>query len=79
MSRAQKIRGLKRCICELKVLYVEAASILTDLLIHPSAAVVRDLCTRFHIVQAYFSRRYREAQELALAVLGSLQMGRGLS
>jgi hypothetical protein len=77
ISRARKIRGLKRCICELKILYVEATSILTDLLINPSAAVFRDLCTRFRIVQAYFSRRYREAQNLALAVLGSLQMCRG--
>jgi len=74
ISRAQKIRGLKRCISELKVLYVEATSILTDLLIKPSAAVVRELCNRFDILQAYFSLRYQEAQELALAVLGSLKM-----
>jgi hypothetical protein len=61
------------CIRELKVLYVEAASILTDLLISRSAAVARKLCSRFRILQAYFAIRYREAQELALAALGSLE------
>jgi hypothetical protein len=77
ISRAQKIRLLKSCISELKVLYVEAASILTDLLINPSATLVRDLCSRFRILQAHFSHRYREAQKLALAVLGSVKMSLG--
>ena len=76
ISRAQKTRCLRRYIGELKVLYTEAASILTNLLISHSAAVVRKLCTRFHILQEYFSVRYREAQALALDVLGSLHLRR---
>jgi hypothetical protein len=74
MSRVQRIRGLKTCIGELKVLCAEAASILSDLLIDPSAAIARGLCTRFRIIQAHFSMRYREARELALAVLGSIRV-----
>src|ERR1035438_9865262 len=74
--RAQKLRGLKRCISELKVLHAEATSILTDLLINPTAAIVRDLCARFHILQAYFSIRYHEARTLALSVVGSLETSR---
>jgi hypothetical protein len=77
ISRARRIRGLKMCISELKVLHVEATWILTDLLIKPSAAVVRELCSRFRVLQAYFAIRYREAQVLALAVLGSLQTRQG--
>ncbi len=74
--RAQEIRGLKRCIGELKALYAEATSILTVLLIKRSAAVVRNLCARFRILQSHFSIRYREAQALALSVIGSLGTSR---
>jgi hypothetical protein len=74
--RAQKIRCLKQCIGELKALYAEAGSILTDLLINPSAAIVRNLCRRFHILQACFSIRYHEAQILAISVIGSLGASR---
>jgi hypothetical protein len=75
-SRAQKIQGLKQCIAELKALSVEATSILKDLLINPPLAVARVLCTRFHLLQAYFSIRYQEAEALALSVIGSLEMNR---
>jgi hypothetical protein len=67
------MRGLKKCIAELKALQIKARSILTNLLTNPSAAIVRDLCTRFHILQAYFSICYREAKALALSVIGSLK------
>jgi hypothetical protein len=73
ISRGQKIRGLRACIGELKALSAAAASILTDLEINPSAAVAQWLCNRFRVLQAYFSMRYREARELALAVLGSVR------
>ena len=76
-SRAQKIRGLKQCIAELKVLTFEATSILEDLLMNRSRAVVRGLCLRFHLLQAYFSIRFREAQALALSVIESLRMNGG--
>jgi hypothetical protein len=74
--RAQRIHGLKQCIAELKALSIEAASILKDLLINRSRIVARELCTRFHLLQTYFSIRYREAQALALSVIGSLEMNR---
>jgi hypothetical protein len=72
------MRGLKRCIGDLKALYTEATSILTDLLINPSAAIIRDLCARFHILQACFLIRYHEAQTLALSVIGSLKTSRSI-
>jgi len=78
-SRAQKINGLKKCIAELKALAVEATSILRDLMANRSRAVARDLCTRFHLIQEYFSIRYREAQALALSVIGSLKTTRAAS
>jgi hypothetical protein len=74
--RAQNIRGLRRCIGDLKALYAEAASILTTLLVKPSAAVARELCARFRLLQAYFSIRYHEAQKLALSAIGSLKLRR---
>jgi hypothetical protein len=67
------MHGLKRCIAELKALSVEAALILRDLLVNRSRIVARDLCIRFHLLQAYFSIRFREAQVLALSVIGSLE------
>jgi hypothetical protein len=70
---------LKQCIAELKALSVEATLILKDLLVSRSRTVARDLCTRFHLLQAYFSIRYREAQVLALSVIGSLKALRTVS
>lgn len=72
ISRVQKIRGLKAGVSELKDLCAEAASILLDLQFDPPAEVARGLCRRFRILQVYFSIRYREAQDQAMAVLGSI-------
>jgi hypothetical protein len=79
ISRGLKIRGLKNCIGELKALDAEATSILTALLINPSAAIARDLCDRFHILQAYFSIRHHEAQKLAVSAIGPLALRRAAS
>jgi hypothetical protein len=72
ISRAQKIRGLGQRISKLKALYAEAGSILRVLLIDPSAAVVRTLCRRFHVLQVHFSICFQEAQLLAISVIESL-------
>jgi hypothetical protein len=77
ISRGQKIRGLKESVGELKDLCAEATSILLGLQFDPLADDARGLCSRFRILQAYFSIRHREAQELALAVLGSIGAIRG--
>lgn len=72
ISRVQKIRGLKACVGELKDLCAEAASILLDLQFDLSPADARGLCSRFRILQVHFSIRHREAQDLAVSVLGSI-------
>jgi len=73
------MRGLKRCVSELKALCAEATLILTELMANRPAAVVRDLCARFHILQAYFSIRFGEAQTLVLSAIGSLKTRRSIS
>jgi len=64
---------LKRCLSELQALYAEAIGILKDLLINPSADIVRGLCVRFQILQEYFAMRYREARGHAISALGDVE------
>ncbi|MGA2691018.1 MAG: hypothetical protein ABSF76_01520 [Opitutaceae bacterium] len=59
-----------RCLDELQALYAEAIKILDELLICRSAAIVRGLCARFHILQEYFVMRYNEARALAHSAFG---------
>jgi hypothetical protein len=69
----KEFRVLKKCLRELQALYAEANAILNDLMISPSADIVRCLCTRFRVLQDYFALRYREARKLAIFVLGSVE------
>jgi len=69
----KKLRVLKKCLRELKALYIEATAILKDLLANPSADIVRNLCARFHILQEYFVLRYQEARAYAISVLGHFE------
>jgi hypothetical protein len=75
-ARAQKIRGLIKCIAELKALQLEALSILRDLMIAPAAALFRELCTRFRVLHKHFSIRFHEAKALAIYVIGSFKTRR---
>jgi hypothetical protein len=64
---------LKRCLSELQELYAEAITILNELMISPSAGIVRRLCARFHVLQEYFAMRYHEARALAVSALGRVE------
>jgi hypothetical protein len=64
---------LKKCVRELQALYAEASEILADLLINPSAEIVRALCARFHVLQEYFALRYHEARAHAISALGLVE------
>ena len=64
---------LKKCLRELRTLYLEATAILSELLVAPSAAGVRALCARFRILQEYFAMRYQEARAQAISALGSVK------
>jgi len=64
---------LRKCLSELQALYAEAIDILNDLLIGPSADIVRGLCARFQILQEYFALRYREARAQAISALGEVK------
>ena len=64
---------LRKCLNELQALYAEAIDILNDLLIGPSADIVRGLCARFQVLQEYFAMRYREARAHAISVLGDVE------
>jgi hypothetical protein len=69
----RKLRALNKCLRELRALYIEATTILDDLLIGPSADIVRGLCARFRILQEHFAARYHEARALAISALGSVK------
>jgi hypothetical protein len=62
---------LKKCLGELRALYIETTIILHDLLISPWAEIIRSLCERFRVLQEYFFMRYHEARALAISALGS--------
>ena len=70
---SKNLRILKKCLGELQALYLEAITILDDLLISPSAEIIRGLCARFRILQEYFVLRYQEARTRAIAALGSVE------
>ena len=72
-SAAKKLRTLRKCLSELQALYAEAIDILNDLLIGPSADIVRGLCARFHVLQECFALRYREARAHAISALGDVE------
>jgi len=57
----------------LRALYAEAIAILNELLGNPSAAIMRGLCARFHVLQEYFAMRYHEARVHAVSALGYLE------
>ena len=69
----ESLRKLRKCLSELQALYAEAIDILNDLLIGPSADIVRGLCARFQILQDYFALRYREARAHAISALGDVE------
>jgi hypothetical protein len=69
----KKLRVLKKCIRELQALLIEAGVILNDLVLDPSAEIVRGLCTRFYVLQEYFVMRYHEARACAIAALGYVE------
>ena len=73
ISQAKKLRVLRRCLSELQALYAEAVEILANLLVSPSADIVRSLCARFQILQEYFVMRYREAKAHAISSLGGVK------
>jgi hypothetical protein len=64
---------LRKCVRELQALAIEASTILDDLVLNPSAEIVRSLCARFYILQEYFAMRYQEARRCAIAALGHVQ------
>ena len=67
------LRVLKKRLRELQELYLEAATILNDLLLSSSTDIARGLCERFHVLQEYFVMRYRQARALAIAALGQVE------
>ena len=67
------LRTLKKCLRELRALLIEAGSILDHLLLNPSAAIIRRLCSRYYDLQEYFVLRYAEARSCAVAALGTVQ------
>jgi hypothetical protein len=62
--------ALKACLGELLSLHDEAVAILRALSIDQPARIVRDLCSRFHVLQAYFAIRHQEARMLANSEFG---------
>jgi len=70
---SDKLRVLRKCIRELQALYLEATTILHDLMLNCSAEVIRNLCARFHALQEYFVIRYYEARDHAMSALGSVE------
>jgi hypothetical protein len=73
-----KLKILGECLTELRALQNEARSILHALLINPNTRLVRYLCERFHVLQAYFWIRYQEARKLSIAALGRSVRGRSI-
>ena len=73
LRQATRLRLLRKCLAELKRLFSEANRILVELLISPSANIIRGLCERFRILQEYFAMRYHEARALAFTALGRIE------
>ena len=73
LRQATRLRLLRKCLGELKRLFSEANRILGELLIRPSADIIRGLCERFRILQEYFAMRYHEARKLAFSALGRIE------
>ena len=69
----KNLRVLKKYVRELRALLVEANTILTKLVLNPSAEIVRSLCLRFRILQEYFVLRYHDARAFAIAALGHVK------
>jgi hypothetical protein len=59
----------------LQALHAEAIDILNDLLIGPSADIVRGLCARFQVLEEFFAMRYREVRAHAISALGDVEAG----
>ena len=72
-NKNRSLRVLRKCLSELQALYVEATTILRDLLVNPSAEITHGLCARFRVLQEYFALRYQETRRLAISVLGSVK------
>jgi hypothetical protein len=64
---------LKKCVAELRALYLETAIIIQDLLTSSAAEIIRSLCERFRVLQEYFFMRYHEARALAISALGPVE------
>ena len=77
-ASTKSLRILKECLSELRALQNEAGTILHALLINPYTRLARDLCARFHVLQAYFSIRYHEARTLAASAFGYPETSRTL-
>ena len=69
----KNLRVLKKYVRELRALLVEATTILNDLVLNPSAEIVRHLCAQFSILQDYFAVRYQQARTCAIATLGHIE------